>query len=546
MNYNAIHETVIADILDTMREGLRVKDAVFRSRPNISTANSLTRATSALTLAFPVLCSDTLSVDVAVMVAKAIERKNISLLQMAFSAFNVTNSADAIDYLAAFHTNLNLDKLNLDQFINIMDGLGDVIEGSSMISKQDMVAIIEDCKRNLNYILGDNINENSLLEYSQVSNYGNTKIIREAGKSGSGVLRGIDKNTGKERSLTDKEIETLATGRSPFNIDMTAPNTPTAKDAREQIKWNQQQKDRINTATAAAEDRANREKNDEEERLYRQGRDATSDEFTRRKIRNDERRTGIEQDKLDLDRDKHDLDIAKAMGQAADQQRQYLQNQLLPSDVKKANEMQPSLMLVQFYTSDQAKSLNIAQQFVAGVKSKLYPIPSSDIVNKIITKHADSNILLKLIKVSTREISFVKDFLLGLDQARLDALSKSRRNSASKIFKALEKRAIKGKIRKSLRMENAAKAITTLAISMEEVDELKKYNNIDVMNPRIIIPVMEKLNLLYFVIVDTTSEAIHILSDGDTIYEEYSFTSLERENGDGTYKKVINLLTKAV
>ena len=95
-------------------------------------------------------------------------------------------------------------------------------------------------------------------------------------------------------------------------------------------------------------------------------------------------------------------------------------------------------------------------------------------------------------------------------------------------------------------MENAAKAITTLAISMEEVDELKKYNNIDVMNPRIIIPVMEKLNLLYFVIVDTTSEAIHILSDGDTIYEEYSFTSLERENGDGTYKKVINLLTKAV
>ena len=133
MNYNAIHETVIADILDTMREGLRVKDAVFRSRPNISTANSLTRATSALTLAFPVLCSDTLSVDVAVMVAKAIERKNISLLQMAFSAFNVTNSVDAIDYLAAFHTNLNLDKLNLDQFINIMDGLGDVIEGSSMI-----------------------------------------------------------------------------------------------------------------------------------------------------------------------------------------------------------------------------------------------------------------------------------------------------------------------------------------------------------------------------------------------------------------------------
>ena len=217
---------------------------------------------------------------------------------------------------------------------------------------------------------------------------------------------------------------------------------------------------------------------------------------------------------------------------------------LMQSDVKKANEMQPTMMLVNFYVNDKDRDLNVAQQFVCGVKSKLYAVDSNDILNKIITKNVDSDVLLKLVKVSTREISFVKDFLLGLDEARLDALSKSRKGSGSRIFKALERRAIKGKIRRSLRMENSAKAISSLVISAEEAEELKKYENIDVYQPRTIVPIMEKLNLLYFVVVDTTSESVNIITDGETEYETYSFTSLERESGDNNYKKIVNLITK--
>lgn len=514
MEYNTIHETVIVDILNTLKEGIRKKDNILRPRSNVATSSSLTKATSALTLVFPVLCSDTLSVDIATMIAKAIERKNITLLQMAFSAYNITNSSDAIGYLEKFHTNLNLDKLNLDKFMDIMNNLEGMRENFIMISKQDIATITEDCKRNISYTFDENINDSSLLEFSQVTNYGKSKIVREFNmyRAKPSILTGIDTKTGISRYFTDDEVESLANGVWPPSLVYGLPTNPTADDARELLKWKRD-----------TEDRNHKRDIDDKGTAYQNSRDKVKDKS--------------DQDKLELDKN-------KALGQASDQKRQYFQNQLLPSDVKKANEMQPSLMLIQFYISDQSKSLNIAQQAVVGVKSKLYPIPSSDIVNKIITKHIDNDTLLKLVKVSTREISFVKDFLLGLDDAKLDALSKSRKGSASKIFKALEKRAIKGKIRKSLRMENAAKAITTLAISMEEVDELKKYNNIDVMNPGTIIPIMEKLNLLYFVVVDTTSEAIHILSDGETVYEEYSFTSLERENGDGTYKKVINLLTK--
>ena len=44
--------------------------------------------------------------------------------------------------------------------------------------------------------------------------------------------------------------------------------------------------------------------------------------------------------------------------------------------------------------------------------------------------------------------------------------------------------------------------------------------------------------------MNTTSEAINILTDGESEFETYSFTALEREAGDSTYKKVVNLLTK--
>ena len=93
-------------------------------------------------------------------------------------------------------------------------------------------------------------------------------------------------------------------------------------------------------------------------------------------------------------------------------------------------------------------------------------------------------------------------------------------------------------------MENSAKAISSLVISSEEAEELKKYENIDIYQPRTIIPIMEKLNLLYFAVVDTTAESVDIITDGENEYETYSFTNLERESSDNTYKKVVNLITK--
>lgn len=226
-----------------------------------------------------------------------------------------------------------------------------------------------------------------------------------------------------------------------------------------------------------------------------------------------------------------------------DQQAMF-KDQLLPSDVKKANELIPTMMTVNFITTGYDE--NIASQMVIGVKAKMYPADSVDIINRLAIKNDDRNGLLKLMKATTREISFVRDFLLAIDRAKIDALSHSKRGSSSKMWKILERRALKSKIRRHLGQVNDASAITTIVVTQEEVEYLKKTQNIDIEDPKVIRPIMEAYNLMGFTIVDESMEVCKFIFDtGNDIYENISFTHLERESSDGSYRKVLNLMTKS-
>lgn len=244
-------------------------------------------------------------------------------------------------------------------------------------------------------------------------------------------------------------------------------------------------------------------------------------------------------------RDEEDLDIKKNRDQRDEikSTRDTLTNYLVSSDIKKANELAPTLMIVNFIYKDE-NGESIPQQFIAGVKAKLYEVEPNDVIDKIITKYSDNNMLLKFIKASTRQISFAKDFLLAIDDAKLYALSRSKKGSTNRLFKVLERRALGGKIRKSLKLKDYTQAISSLVISQEEAEELLK-NNIDVSNPSVIRPIMEKLNLISFAIIDESSESVKFIFDtGDDIYETIPLSKLEREQKDGMSKKVINLMAK--
>ena len=462
MNPKAIHESILDTIINGIQDfpknlkksidsGDRKKLAKTIDN-KVASATSIARASAGLIFTYPVLCSSSLGIKSCTMVSKALERRNVTMLQILLAANQRTNQ-NIMDYLKDFHTNLDFDKMSLEDFVDVITESGTY---AKMISKPEYLlemmplreknVALEDFRENTNYFFEEDVNENYI---------GRFKLLK---RNGYDTIIEADSNTDSDDDKKKNQTQTKDKAFKTINVS---------------------------------------------------GRDYT----------------------YDSDAD----DVNKMTSPNIDS------NRLLSSEIKKANEMVPTLMLID--TIDPSTGANM--QSVVGVKSRMISVPSGEVVGRILANYQDSNNLLKFIKLTTRETSFIKDFLLAVDNAKLDAINNSKKGSATALFNALERRSQNGKIRKMAKTEKQfAKAIATLVISQEDVEDLKKMNGIDVESIRIIKPIMEKLNLLYFVIIDESSESIKILIDGSDDYEVYPFSALEKENKDDTYKKVINLMAK--
>lgn len=251
-------------------------------------------------------------------------------------------------------------------------------------------------------------------------------------------------------------------------------------------------------------------------------------------------------DKFYADWRKTAVDTSKALSQMDKDQVDFFKNQVLPTEYKKANELQPTLMVVNFKIKSGDRYIPI-DSIVIGVKAKLYPIGSEDIITHLVSKTKDANWIQKFIKASTKEISFFKDFLFAIDKAKVDALSMSRKGSSNMMWKVLERRANKSKFNKLMARSNDSTAITTIMVSQNEVDYMKKEYQVDISDIRTARTLLDQYNLIGLCIVDESLEIAKFLYDtGDDMWETISFSNLERESNDNTYKKVVNLMTKVM
>lgn len=422
MDQYSIHETVIRDVVDVISD-IKKSDEVemFLSRgQSRKYFKSISNATSNLTLVFPVIASSNLSIDTVSIVAKAIERKAVTMLQMLFSAISITDANNAFDQVRRVHTNLRLsDKMTIDDFIDTMDKF--VEEGTVIINNKEVYDAVREDMKMLSYTLPENVSESSLADYRLYN------------------------------SPYSNEVMVMSEARRNNNKFVNAGDIKDRNDA--------------------------------------------------------------------------------------------FNKQLMPTDVKKANELVPSMMIVNFVNNEMDTPVDMS--FIIGVKAKIYPVDSMDMINRIILKNNDRKVLQQFFRASTREISFMRDFIFAIDRAKIDALSQSRRGSSSKLWKVLERRSKKDKLRKFLNQTNDAGAISTLVISQEEVEYIKKNENFDIETPAIIRPIMESYNLMSTVIVDEGMEVAKFIFDtGEDIYEHIGFNLLEREASDSSYKKVINLISK--
>ena len=218
---------------------------------------------------------------------------------------------------------------------------------------------------------------------------------------------------------------------------------------------------------------------------------------------------------------------------------------VLDTEYKKANELMPTTMVVNFIQKGEGGSPSMTQTAVIGVKAKVYPVSSMDICNRITSKLEDKNVLNSFIRATTNEIGFFRDFLFAIDKAKIDAKSYGKSASSNKLWKVLERRSSKSKFRRALKMSNDATAITTLILTENDVDYIKTNKGIDLYNVSFARKLLDAYNFMGICIMNEATEVVSILYDtGDDNYERLTFSNLEREASDSSYKKMVNLLTK--
>ena len=519
--YDQIHETVLKDVLniyDTFKDlaSGELGDLIKKHKSSRS-ISSIARKSNDLMCVFPVLASRNISIDVQAMASKAIEKNCVAMLQMLFSAMQLSDADNAFDFIQTFHTNINKSAklLDLDDVIQVADAIG-ITDSAIQVGAKVDYSIVEQVKKdmkNLSFYLDNNINPKSLAENFTCNLDPSGKYIVEVG------TRNLLTEDSDDNETENEKLKRMLSAGARRHEALT-------NELSDERRRNEGLKSSLKNAN-----NQNRKLQGDLGQAYRDLADADS----RFKKLSGDRATN-----------EYRAEMRKNLAQAKKDNIEFFNKQVLNTEYKKANELMPTLMVINFKAKSDTGYETI-DSVVIGVKAKLYPINSDDMVTHLVSKAKDANWMQKFIKASTREISFFKDFLFAIDKAKVDALSLSRKGSSNKMWKVLERRAGKSRFNKLMARSNDATAITTVLLSQNEVDFIKKEFMIDitdVQNTRIL---MDKYNLLGISVVDESLETAKFMWDtGEDLWETVSFNNLEKESNDNTYKKVVNLMTKVM
>ena len=442
----------------------------FQMRSNIA------KEAKGLTAVFPVLVSEAVSVEQAQMIAKAAERKYVTMFQMLFAASQITDAKSAQTYLKKFHNNitssLDLSDMTVDDVIDFANKLDEAVQTTALDNAritEATKAVLEDLAFNEDYtrVLAENLNPVSLNNYKIKTVFGDYKAT-QVSEANDDYYTTTDTSTSTERDTIDDNNNTTIRKRS--------------------------------TSTS------------------------------RRIPITDRDRAATLKDKNATLKDKADI----------------ISKQIITTDIKKANEATPSLMIINFVTQADGRDNEIVNTAVIGVKCVIHYISSSEMMNRMVLKNTDRRGLLNLIRATTGEIQFFRDFLFAVDRAKIDAVAKTNKGSNSRIWKMLEIRANRAKMNNTARADNAAcAAITMLVLSKAEVEIIKQSYRLDLSKASNMLSVMKGYNFIGVAIIDEVNEKVDFLyDDGTKNFETISFMSLEREQGAGEYKKMINTLVK--
>ncbi len=198
------------------------------------------------------------------------------------------------------------------------------------------------------------------------------------------------------------------------------------------------------------------------------------------------------------------------------------------NDIKKANELVPTTLHLKVNMFNKNGDYSTSTDFLVGIKATLHGVDSDDMVNNVVAACRNKNKLFNFIKWTTGETTFVKDFLLNINNIKADVAQRSM--GSSPWWLALKRRGRLADIKNKLFLPSGILPNTTLVITLEEANFIKQQYGFDLMNPLFVDKIMSEYFLLGFVIVDSSTEMAHFMFDGQQEFEIVTFDGLERDN----------------
>lgn len=207
---------------------------------------------------------------------------------------------------------------------------------------------------------------------------------------------------------------------------------------------------------------------------------------------------------------------------------------LQDSDIKKSNELMPTMMNIRVEVIDSGGSSSSTTHvatidFNMGVKATMIPINSQDMVINVAECYKNNSKAFKFIRWATGEIKFMKDLIFNITDTKSDIMSE-RSKTKSPWWSHLSRLKRQASYFKFSGSGISIMPNTTLVLNREEADLIKVKYGYDVTDPVAANSIINNYFLLGFVIVDTSVQAADFLFAGKGDFERVSFSGLEKEN----------------
>lgn len=477
--------------------------------------SSIAKAASKLIAVFPVLTSRTVSFDTARMTSKYIEQISCQFFMFALQQANISNAKDGIAYLRQFHQNLNMGDDNTDSVIAAMQSWIDAYTKGTQESTT----------------FADALN-NEVLSEAMVDPF---MMQSDDAKISASDMREL-----MHAMQESANIQFYDTKLNPLSIDDYVVREFAGGDYRVTVSpyiLNEAKLDRNKANNSYKENKEQHRHEEEMDRNYTERYKADRKAETEYYKEYNRSREADRQYNDQKDKD------AKEQNDRVNANRMRANTTILKDqDIKKMNDAVPSILIVKFYQKNDNDISGVATEFLIGIKSKVVPITTAEILRRIMNDNKDGQKFLKFMRVITGELK-ASDVLLGLSRITDDVKSYKVKGARGDIWTLLQNRAVAAKEQVRSGKHNDFSAITTVLISQQDADELYREENFDINDPKNAIHFMQSYNLMGFAIADDSNEVLHLLLDnGSKNFEDISYRMLERETQDSTYKKLINLM----